>query len=103
MSDDAGYVGHSCSSIEREGIPILQEIYSPAMLASDSNARQHVVLVADDNESLRKMLADLLTLEGHRVVCAADGDEALQLIRSQHVDLVLSDVVMPRCGGFAAP
>jgi putative two-component system response regulator len=58
------------------------------------------ILVADDNEMNRDLLSDILIGEGYKVVCAADGDEALRAIASRAVDLALLDVVMPGKSGF---
>jgi putative two-component system response regulator len=58
------------------------------------------ILVADDQESNRELLAALLTAEGYQVICAEDGEQALNLIKSQELDLALLDVVMPKRTGF---
>jgi putative two-component system response regulator len=58
------------------------------------------ILVADDNEANRELVAALLTAEGYQVVCVADGMEAQQAIESGSIDLALLDVVMPRPSGF---
>jgi len=47
------------------------------------------------------LLSILLTAEGYRVISAENGDQALDLIRSQAVDLALLDVMMPGQTGFA--
>jgi CheY-like chemotaxis protein len=57
-----------------------------------------IVLVEDD-EQVRVVIRDILEQAGLRVLEACDGLEALQACRSQRVDLVLSDVVMPKIGG----
>ena len=57
------------------------------------------VLVADDNPDLRAYVADLLR-PAHVVVTAVDGVEALDMIRADPPDIVLSDVMMPRLDGF---
>ena len=59
------------------------------------------ILVADDEQPNRDILSTLLTDEGYRVVCAEDGQQALNLIRSQHIDLALLDVLMPGLTGFS--
>ena len=59
------------------------------------------ILVADDNELNREFLSSVLAAEGYRVISAEDGEGALRLIRSETVDLVLLDVVMPLQTGFA--
>ena len=58
------------------------------------------VLVADDNEVNRDLLSEILTAEGYKVTRAADGIEALKVIREKRVDLALLDVMMPGKTGF---
>jgi putative two-component system response regulator len=59
-----------------------------------------IILVADDNEANRDLLSDLLSPEGYQVVCAADGQQALERMTSDPVDVALLDVVMPFRTGF---
>lgn len=61
-------------------------------------ARQ--VLVIDDEESIRKSLTGVLEDEGYRVCAASGGREGLELIRSQHPDVVLLDIWMPEMDGL---
>ena len=63
--------------------------------------RQATILVADDLESYRSLFSDLLEGQGYKVVCAADGDEALKIFHRESIDLALLDVMMPRRSGFA--
>ncbi len=58
------------------------------------------ILVADDEEANRRLLENLLRREGHEVLLAKDGNEAAELLASQHADLVLLDVRMPGRTGF---
>ena len=58
------------------------------------------VLVVDDDAPSRQLLKDLLTANGHHVVEAADGEEALAAVRCEPLDVILLDVVMPRMDGF---
>lgn len=58
------------------------------------------VLVVDDDDALRLLLEDILTREGFDVVTAADGQIAIELLREQTFDLVLSDIVMPNVSGY---
>ena len=69
---------------------------------SDSASLKATILVADDMEANRELLAGLLTAEGFRVTCAEDGDLALAALRQEVVDLVLLDVRMPGATGFSA-
>jgi len=58
------------------------------------------ILVVDDELSMRQFLEILLKKEGHEVVCAADGQEALQSFRNEPYDLVISDIKMPKVDGL---
>ena len=58
------------------------------------------VLLADDNADMREYVSRLLRAQGYQVTTAHDGQEALDLARSETFDLVLSDVMMPRLDGF---
>ena len=59
------------------------------------------VLVVDDNESNRLLLARRLARQGYTITPAADGREALALLRAQPFDLVLLDILMPEMDGHA--
>lgn len=59
------------------------------------------VLVADDNEGCRRLFRDLLEDQGYKVVCASDGDEALDCFSGVPFDVALLDVMMPRRTGFS--
>ena len=58
------------------------------------------ILVADDHRANRHALAALLESAGHRVLIAADGREALAKARTEHPQLVISDVLMPLMDGY---
>ena len=57
------------------------------------------ILLVEDDEALRRAGAAALQHAGHRVVEAKDGEAALEIARNAHFSLVVTDVVMPRCGG----
>ena len=89
-------------------------IYLPASspvteLTADGDAvavpqgRGQLLLVVEDEPSLRHSLAETLQLFAYQVLCAANGEEALALLaeKGQEVALVISDVVMPKMGGLA--
>jgi len=59
------------------------------------------VLVVDDDVACRDVFTSLLAELGAAVLVAADGIEALALLREHDPDLVLSDVMMPRLDGYA--
>jgi len=53
------------------------------------------VLIADDEESLRTLIETTLEAPGLRVLHAANGDQAVELARREHPDLILLDWMMP--------
>lgn len=57
------------------------------------------ILVVDDEQPLRDLLAEILESEGHRVIVAGNGREALAMARRDRPDLVVSDVMMPFLNG----
>ena len=57
------------------------------------------VLVVDDEPAIREVIATLLEDEGYLVRHAKDGLEALDAIDGSQIDLIVSDVVMPRLDG----
>ena len=57
------------------------------------------VLVVDDDEQMREMLAELLADEGYDVTKASDGEQAVALLREQPADLLITDIIMPNQEG----
>ena len=58
------------------------------------------VLVVDDDEVIRQLIAVNLTLEGFEVVTAVDGRECLEKVVEVHPDVITLDVMMPRLDGW---
>jgi two-component system response regulator PilR (NtrC family) len=58
------------------------------------------ILVADDELSMRQFLGILLKKEGHEVICAADGEEALSRFQAAPCDLLISDIKMAKMDGL---
>lgn len=57
------------------------------------------ILVVDDEASLREMTAEILMQSGYQVHTAANGREALELLKTQSVDILFSDILMPEMDG----
>ena len=57
------------------------------------------ILVADDEPFVLRSLEFILKKEGHRVVTATNGEDALERIRAERPDLVFLDIQMPRMDG----
>ncbi len=58
------------------------------------------VLIAEDDQNIRRGLADILASEGYSTVEAADGDEAMKLFESEEPDFVCLDIMMPGRSGY---
>lgn len=67
---------------------------------SAPDVREGLILVADDNESNRELLSTLLSHEGYQVISVSDGQQALQQVAFDSIDLAILDVMMPRKTGF---
>jgi adenylate cyclase len=59
-----------------------------------------VVLVVDDNENNRLLLADQLEWQGYGVVTAENGRQALEMVDERDFDLILLDIMMPEVNGY---
>jgi PAS domain S-box-containing protein len=67
----------------------------------DTNApSSDIVLVVDDDPTVREMMQRYLTREGYHVVTAADGDEGLRIARHMKPSVITLDVVMPEKDGW---
>ena len=64
-------------------------------------AKKTMVLTADDDPQLLRLVARNLQLEGYDVLTASDGKQALEQIEAHQPDLVLLDVMMPKMDGFS--
>jgi putative two-component system response regulator len=60
-----------------------------------------LILLVDDNPRLLSGARLTLEMRGYKVISAANGNEALQILQHTHPDLIVSDVLMPGCDGFA--
>jgi PAS domain S-box-containing protein len=89
-----------------EGAEFIQKPFSPEELARKVRAVLGPpapvtrILVADDEAGVRAFLRDVLEQGGHEVTEAADGKQALQQARANPVDLVITDLVMPKQEGI---
>jgi nitrogen regulation protein NR(I) len=59
------------------------------------------VLIVDDEPNLRKILSAQLSRDGYDVLTAEDGEEGLLILRDHHIDLVVTDLKMPKVDGMA--
>lgn len=68
---------------------------------SDTNPSARI-LIAEDEFAMRNVLSDLLESQGHRVILAENGEEALNKTAAEKPDLILLDVMMPKLDGLSA-
>ncbi len=59
----------------------------------------HTILIVDDSESVRNIFSMSLQITGNTIREAADGEEAYKIIRETDVDLVITDIAMPKMSG----
>ncbi len=59
------------------------------------------ILIVDDNEDNLDLIEDALSEEGFRIICARSGPDAMSLLLSREINLVLLDIMMPDMNGFA--
>jgi two-component system cell cycle sensor histidine kinase/response regulator CckA len=86
-------------------LPMLKEdtdIEKQPVKEAKSKRGSETVLMAEDNEVLRKMTKDVLESHGYKVVSAEDGETALAVFREhkETIDLVILDLMMPGKRGF---
>ena len=86
-----------CSTVTAENVP------EPEEACVETN-RNHLVVVVDDEDSVRKYVRRCLEREGYRVLSARDGQEGCDLVTHYHeqnqpVSAIVSDMLMPRMGG----
>ena len=72
---------------------------SNAHLSPTENDRQTSVLLAEDDRALRRFLEVVLERAGYRVFSASDGIEAMKLVLSASIDIVVTDAMMPNLSG----
>ncbi len=67
---------------------------------ADQHRQQHTVLAVDDDPFVLKLMAEVLERDGYNVLTAANGVEALDLVRHRGASIVVTDVKMPEMGGM---
>lgn len=58
------------------------------------------ILVVEDDEMLNKMICKKLQQESYLVFTSYDGEQALDLLDKEHIDLIISDIMMPNMDGY---
>lgn len=58
------------------------------------------ILLVEDDELVRDMLLQVLQRASHKVITAADGDEAANILKTEHPDIMITDIIMPKKSGI---
>ena len=82
-------------------IPSVEPTFEDKMeqLQQEQQEQQRTILVVDDSKDMRNFLANILSKDYH-VETAADGEEAERMIRTKQIDLVVTDLMMPKVDGL---
>jgi CheY-like chemotaxis protein len=62
--------------------------------------KNHRILIVDDDQSLRKLMHETLEAIGYMAVSASDGVDAIKLVKTEQIDLVIADISMPEMDGL---
>ncbi|HID37535.1 MAG TPA: response regulator [Ghiorsea sp.] len=65
------------------------------------NTNNPHLLIAEDDDALSAILEEYLAEYGYQITCVNRGDDALSLLKTNHFDVILSDIVMPGADGLA--
>lgn len=58
------------------------------------------ILVVDDDKNTRRLIEAVLSRENYTVTTAENGEQALQRLDEQHIDLIVLDIMMPKIDGY---
>ena len=58
------------------------------------------ILVVDDDKNIRRLMKAVLEREGYTVILAENGEDAMKQMESEHIDLCVLDVMMPKMDGY---
>tara|TARA_Y100001954_G_scaffold238179_2_gene304584 strand:- start:2943 stop:5348 length:2406 start_codon:yes stop_codon:yes gene_type:complete len=99
--------GHIQVSSHTEGADkgTIFSLYLPMSLKQSKNAHPsesapRTILIVDDEPNVREILEDLLSAEGHRALSCESGEEALEVLAKQEIDLVFTDLTLPKMDGY---
>ncbi|MFZ3288434.1 MAG: response regulator, partial [Telluria sp.] len=96
----AGFDGYIAKPIEPGTfVSELEAFLPPPPLRPTLRGEQAKILIIDDHVLNREFLTTLLGYCGHRLFEASDGVEGLRVVRAEHPDLVISDILMPNMDG----
>ena len=87
-------------SILKRGVANRNLLPETSMKTGEDERKPLTILVIEDHPDQRDLLAIVLQREGYRVVTAGNGVEAMEKLQKEHVQIALSDIMMPKMDGF---
>lgn len=94
--------------LTQENVIELKDETSPAMSiveedydydTNDNKDKENSVLIVEDNEEVMQLITDKLT-EKYNIITALNGKEGLEQLKKNHIDIIISDIMMPVMDGF---
>ena len=58
------------------------------------------ILLVEDDDLVRDMLDQVLQRASHKVITASDGDQAAEILKTEHPDIMVTDIIMPKKSGI---
>lgn len=58
------------------------------------------ILIIDDDRQIRDVMTKWLTIKGHEVIAAKNGNEGLNMLKTEHFELLITDIIMPERDGL---
>ena len=77
-----------------------QQTMEERVRAAPLNGKAETILLVDDEETLRTVISEVLESLGYTVLQAGNGKDALSIVASQQINLVITDIIMPEMGGI---
>ncbi len=88
-------------------------LYFPVAQSSNTNKKEEnslksnetlsgnaAILIVDDEIALLELINEVLSKQGYQTYCAENAEDAMKIVKSQKIDLVLSDIIMPKTNGY---
>jgi len=90
----------SVSDLLKSAVRVSARVAGGAEAGGTDTGTAQSILIAEDSITSRMLLKNILESAGYAVTTAVDGVDALTMLKTQNVDLVVSDIQMPRMDGF---
>jgi two-component system cell cycle response regulator CpdR len=102
-ASSAGAISPAAIYEQGRQVPLNKDLLVYKELLAKESASMPRVLIADDEDSMRTLVARAVAMDGHDIVTAEDGAEALEILSREQgaFDLLLTDIQMPVMDGIA--